>query len=76
MTDEEKYTFTIEIEVFDKESLSSAAEEKAISNGLDLDAWHQTRKIGDNPIASDIQMLLDPETLVGCHIHTIRADQN
>jgi hypothetical protein len=67
------YTFTLGLEVYNEEALAMAAERKAVTNGLDLDAWQETRKVGGNPIASDIQMLLDPETLVGCHIHDINA---
>ena len=75
MTCKKSYTFTLEIDVFNEEALAMAAEKKAVANGLDLGAWQETRKVGGNPIASDIQMLLDPETLVGCHIHNISADQ-
>ena len=69
MTNEPKRTFTfrLDIEVHDPAALAAAAEERAVAGGMAVADWRAMR--GDDPLAVDLQMLLDPgQSPPGCEI--------
>lgn len=58
-----KYTFTLELDVYDEDHLREAARAHPDADGLDLD-----------DVANCIQVLLDPGTLPGCSIEESRCE--
>lgn len=68
------YTFTLELSVVDKEALRIAAERRAVADGVDLEDWRDTRNSEYDPVAADLQMLLDPGSLTGCEIENGSAE--
>jgi hypothetical protein len=69
----QRFTFTLEVDVFDPEALASASRERALADNITLEDWICTRESGEDQEAYDLAMLLDPSTLPGCQIlnHTV-----
>lgn len=63
-----RFTFSLELSVHDAKSLRQAAELRAIDGGMTAEDWQELRASEFNPMAADIQMLLDPGSLPGCDI--------
>ena len=76
MLTKKPYTFTLELDVYDAKSLAEVAEKRAVTNGLDLKDWRAMRKDQGDPISCDLQMLLDPGSLVGCNIQNGYAERS
>ena len=55
-----QYQVIISVTVTDPAALAAAAAARAIEDGIEAEDWAETRSRHDDPIGSDLRMLLDP----------------